>query len=81
MNLLLKFLNSVDDFSCKSSYFELFILPCIQKNNDSITSNGFIIMNVFFNELLFDNDVIDFDVVFKNFYKTLFFTFFQSFMI
>lgn len=81
MNLLFKFLNSVNYFSCESSNFEFFVLSCIQENDDSVTPDGFILVNVLLNKLLFDNNVINFDVMFKDFYETFFFTFFQSFMV
>ena len=58
VNFLLQLLDSVDYFSRKSSDSQLFILSGIQNNNDSVTSNGLVFLNVFSNKNLFNDDVI-----------------------
>jgi hypothetical protein len=75
MNLLLKFLNPINNLPRKSLNSQLLILPSIQQNNNPITTNRLVLMNIFLNESFLNQDVIDFNVVGEDFNESLLFAF------
>ena len=75
MNLLLKFLNPINNLPRKSLNPKLLILPSIQQDNNSIPTNRLVLMDIFLNESFLNQDVIDFNVVGEDFHESLLFAF------